>query len=115
LRWKQKQAQTIFHGRVIGNNSDLSIITSDNSRFEKVDDIINDILIGMHKTNGKYTIIPERRKAIKEALRVAREGDVILLIGKGHEMYEEIEGIKYPFDEREAVFNSLNELEQQVD
>jgi len=102
-------------GEVIGNNSDLSIITSDNSRFEKVDDIINDILIGMHKTNGKYTIIPERRKAIKEALRVAREGDVILLIGKGHEMYEEIEGIKYPFDEREAVFNSLNELEQQVD
>ncbi len=102
-------------GEVIGNNSDLSIITSDNSRFEKVEDIINDILIGMHKTNGKYTIIPERRKAIKEALRVAREGDVILLIGKGHEMYEEIEGVKYPFDEREAVFNSLYELEQQGD
>ncbi len=102
-------------GEVIGNNSDLSIITSDNSRFEKVEDIINDILIGMHKTNGEYTIIPQRRKAIKEALSVAREGDVILLIGKGHEMYEEIEGVKYPFDEREVVFNSLCELQQQDD
>ncbi len=102
-------------GEVIGNNSDLSIITSDNSRFEKVEDIINDILVGMHKTNGKYTIIPKRKLAIKEALRVAKEGDVILLIGKGHEMYEEIEGIQYPFDEREEVFNSLNELQQQDD
>ncbi len=102
-------------GEVIGANSDLSIITSDNSRFEKVEDIINDILIGMHKTNGKYIIIPERRKAIKEALRKATEGDIILLIGKGHEMYEEIEGVQYPFDEREVVFTSLRELEQQVD
>ncbi len=102
-------------GEVIGNNSDLSIITSDNSRFEKVDDIINDILVGMHKTNGKFTIIPERRKAIKEALRVAKEGDVILLIGKGHEMYEEIEGVQYPFDERQIVIDSLCELEQQGD
>lgn len=102
-------------GEVIGNNSDLSVITSDNSRFEKIDDIIADILIGMHKTNGKYTIIPDRRKAIKEALRVAGEGDVVLLIGKGHEMYEEIEGVKYPFDERQVVNDSLSELKQQGD
>lgn len=102
-------------GEVIGQNSDLSIITSDNSRFEKVEDIINDILIGMHKTDGKYVIIPERRKAIKEALRIAQKGDVILLIGKGHEMYEEIEGVQYPFDEREVVFESLKELQQQAD
>lgn len=102
-------------GEVIGQNSDLSIITSDNSRFEKVEDIISDILIGMHKTDGEYVIIPERRKAIKEALRIAQKGDVILLIGKGHEMYEEIEGVQYPFDEREVVFESLKELQQQVD
>lgn len=102
-------------GEVIGENSDLSVITSDNSRFECVEDIISDILIGMRKTNGKYTIIPDRRKAIKEALRVAREGDVILLIGKGHEMYEEIEGVKYPFDERQVVIESLSELAQQGD
>ncbi len=102
-------------GEVIGANSDLSIITSDNSRFEKVEDIISDILIGMHKTTGKYVIIPQRRDAIKEALRIASKGDVVLLIGKGHEMYEEIEGVQYPFDEREVVFNSLRELEQQGD
>ncbi len=100
-------------GEVIGANSDLSVITSDNSRFEKVEDIISDILIGMHKTDGKYVIIPKRREAIKEALREAREGDVVLLIGKGHEMYEEIEGVQYPFDEREVVYESLNELLQQ--
>lgn len=100
-------------GEVIGANSDLSVITSDNSRFEKVEDIINDILIGMHKTDGKYIIIHNRREAIKEALRVAREGDVILLIGKGHEMYEEIEGVKYPFDERQVVIDSLCELARQ--
>ncbi|MBQ3230597.1 MAG: UDP-N-acetylmuramoyl-L-alanyl-D-glutamate--2,6-diaminopimelate ligase [Clostridia bacterium] len=102
-------------GEVIGANSDLSIITSDNSRFEKVEDIIADILIGMHKTDGKYIIIPERRRAIKEALREAEEGDVVLLIGKGHEMYEEIEGVQYPFDEREVVKTSLCELKQQGD
>jgi UDP-N-acetylmuramoyl-L-alanyl-D-glutamate--2,6-diaminopimelate ligase len=95
-------------GEVIGNNSDLSIITSDNSRFEKVEDIINDILIGMHKTDGDYVIIPNRRDAIKEALRIGREGDVILLIGKGHENYEEIEGVKYPFDERLVVKEFLS-------
>lgn len=100
-------------GEVIGSNSDLSVITSDNSRFEKTEDIINDILVGMHKTDGKYIIIPERRKAIKEALREAREGDVVLLIGKGHEMYEEIEGVQHPFDERQVVYESLNELQQQ--
>jgi UDP-N-acetylmuramoyl-L-alanyl-D-glutamate--2,6-diaminopimelate ligase len=86
-------------GEVIGENSDFSFITSDNSRFESIENIIDDILVGMHKTNGHYTIIHKRREAIKEALRIAQEGDVILLIGKGHEMYEEIEGIKYPFDE----------------
>ena len=100
-------------GEVIGANSDLSIITSDNSRFEKVEDIIDDILIGMHKTNGNYVIYPKRREAIKEALREAREGDVILLIGKGLEMYEEIEGVQYPFDERAVVYESLKELQQQ--
>ncbi len=100
-------------GEVIGKNSDLSVITSDNSRFEKVEDIISDILIGMHKTDGEYIIIHNRREAIKEALRVAREGDVILLIGKGHEMYEEIEGVKHPFDERQVVIDSLCELAQQ--
>ena len=100
-------------GEVIGRNSDLSIITSDNSRYEKVEDIIEDILVGMKKTDGEYRIIPDRRNAIKEALSEAKEGDVILLIGKGHEDYEEIEGVKYPFDERQVVFECLGEEKPQ--
>lgn len=94
-------------GEVIGRNSDLSVITSDNSRYESVDDIIADILVGMHKTDGKYEIIPDRRKAIKYALEHAGVGDVVLLIGKGHEMYEEINGEKHPFDERQVVREAL--------
>ena len=94
-------------GEVIGRNSDLSVITSDNSRYENVEDIIADILIGMNKTDGKYEIIPDRRKAIKFALEQAGEGDVVLLIGKGHEMYEEINGKKHPFDERQVVREAL--------
>lgn len=94
-------------GEVIGRNSDLSVITSDNSRYESVDDIIADILVGMRKTDGKYEIIPDRRKAIKYALEQAGEGDVVLLIGKGHEMYEEINGEKHPFDERLVVREAL--------
>ena len=102
-------------GEVISANSSISIITSDNSRFEKVEDIIDDILIGMKKTDGKYLIIPNRKEAIKEALRIASKGDIILLIGKGHEMYEEIEGKLYPFDERKIVADALKELQQQGD
>lgn len=97
-------------GEVIGRNSDLSVITADNSRYERVLDIIDDIMVGMSKTDGRYFIIPDRRRAIKEALLAAKEGDVVLLIGKGHENYEEIEGVKYPFDEREVVFDAIKEL-----
>ncbi len=97
-------------GEVIGRNSDLSVITADNSRYERVLDIIDDILVGMTKTDGRYFIIPDRRRAIKEALLAAKEGDVVLLIGKGHEMYEEIEGVKYPFDERQVVYDALKEI-----
>ncbi len=96
-------------GEIIGRNAGLSIITSDNSRYEKVEDIIDDILIGMKKTDGKYIIIKDRREAIIYALDNALPGDVILLIGKGHEDYEEIEGVRYPFSEREIVLDYLRD------
>lgn len=94
-------------GEVIGAHSDLSIITSDNSRLEKTEDIIEDILVGMKKTDGKYEIVIDRREAIKKALRTASEGDVILLIGKGHETYEDKDGKKTPFDERQIVLDFI--------
>lgn len=90
-------------GEVSGKLADFSIITSDNPRFEEPQEIINDILIGMHKTDGKYITIIDRKAAIKYAIDNARDGDIILLLGKGHENYQEIEGVKYHFDDKEVV------------
>ncbi len=94
-------------GEVIGEQSDLSIITSDNSRLEPVEDIIKDILTGMEPSGGKYEIIIDRKKAIHKALRMAQKGDCILLIGKGHETYEDIGGKKTPFDEKQIVLDFI--------
>ena len=99
-------------GEVSGKLADLSIITADNSRYEDVNDIINDILIGMHKTNGKYITIPDRKEAIKYSIENAHEGDIILLLGKGHEDYQEINGVRRPFDERVIIKEILNELKK---
>ncbi len=90
-------------GETCGRLADLSIVTADNSRFEPVLDIIADIRVGLEKTNGKYVVIPDRRKAIAYCMEHAQEGDIVVLAGKGHEDYQEIEGIKYPFDEHVIV------------
>ncbi len=90
-------------GEISGKYSDLSVITSDNPRTEKVEDIIEDILVGMHRTNGKYEIIKDRRDAIHYALSVAKKGDIVLIVGKGNQLYEEIGHEKIHFDEREVV------------
>ena len=90
-------------GEISGKYSDLSVITSDNPRTEKVEDIIDDILVGMNKTNGKYVIIKDRREAIHHALSVASSGDIVLIVGKGNQLYEEIGHEKIPFDERIVV------------
>lgn len=94
-------------GEISGKMADLSIITSDNPRTEKPEDIIEDILVGLHKTDGKYITIIDRKEAIKYALDNSREGDVIMLIGKGHESYQEINGVKHDFDERKVVADVL--------
>lgn len=90
-------------GEVSGRLADLSVITADNSRYENVLDIIEDIKTGMKKTSGEYLEIPDRREAIRWCLQNAREGDIVVLAGKGHEDYQEIEGKKYPFDERVVI------------
>ena len=103
-------------GEVSGKYSDLSILTADNPRYENNDDIINDILVGMNKTDGKYIIINDRKDAIREAIVSAKEGDIILILGKGHETYQEIEGVRYPFDERvviREIVDSLSEEERE--
>ena len=90
-------------GEISGKYADISIITEDNSRFEELDDIIADILTGMTKTDGKYEIVKKRRDAIYRAIDISREGDIVLLAGKGQETYLEIKGEKTHFDEREVV------------
>ncbi len=96
-------------GEVSGNNADLTIITSDNPRFEEPLDIIEDIKTGISKTNGEYVSITERKEAIRYAIMNACEGDVIVLAGKGHEDYQEISGVKHHMDERDLIREVLEE------
>ena len=97
-------------GEVSGKLADLTIITSDNPRFEEPQAIIDDIKIGMAKTDGKYVEIIDRKEAIKYAIEHGQPGDVIVLAGKGHEDYQEIKGKKYPMDERVLIQEVLEEL-----
>lgn len=97
-------------GEVSGRLADLTIITSDNPRFEEPQDIIDDIKIGIGKTDGKYVEICDRKEAIKYAIEHGQRGDVIVLAGKGHEDYQEIKGVKYPMDERILIQEVLEEL-----
>jgi UDP-N-acetylmuramoyl-L-alanyl-D-glutamate--2,6-diaminopimelate ligase len=94
-------------GEVAGNYSDYCIITSDNPRSEDPMAIINDILPGIKKTDCPYEVIENRREAIEFALKNARENDVIILAGKGHETYQLIKGRAIQFDEREIVAEIL--------
>ena len=94
-------------GEVSGRLADLTIITSDNPRFEKPEDIIADIREGMKKTDGKYVEIPDRKEAIAYAIHHGEPGDIIVLAGKGHENYQEIQGKKYPMDERDLIRDIL--------
>lgn len=84
--------------------SDRVIITSDNPRFEDPQDIINDMLAGLNKTQMKKVIsIVDRREAIRTACMMAGKGDVVLVAGKGHEDYQEIKGVKHHFDDKEVL------------
>lgn len=90
-------------GEVSGRLADLTIITSDNPRFEEPQDIIDDIKVGIAKTTGEYVEIADRKSAIRYAIENGRAGDVIVIAGKGHEDYQEIKGVKYPMDDRNLV------------
>lgn len=96
-------------GEVSGKLADLTIITSDNPRDEDPQAIIDDIKIGMAKTEGAYVEIPDRKEAIAYAIHHGEPGDIIVLAGKGHEDYQEIHGKKYPMDERVLIREILEE------
>ncbi|MBQ9511705.1 MAG: UDP-N-acetylmuramoyl-L-alanyl-D-glutamate--2,6-diaminopimelate ligase [Lachnospiraceae bacterium] len=99
-------------GEISGKLSDLTIITSDNPRDEEPMDIIKDIETGVKKTHGSYVTVPDRIEAIRYAMKIAEDGDVIVLAGKGHEDYQEIKGVRHPMDERVIVRDLAKELQE---
>ena len=96
-------------GEISGNLADMTIITSDNPRFEEPQAIIDDIKTGMAKTAGKFVEISDRKEAIRYAIEHGEPGDIVILAGKGHEDYQEIKGKKYPMDERVLIREILAE------
>ncbi|MBQ2785390.1 MAG: UDP-N-acetylmuramoyl-L-alanyl-D-glutamate--2,6-diaminopimelate ligase [Oscillospiraceae bacterium] len=97
-------------GKIGTNLADFAVITSDNPRTEDPMSIIDDILKGVVVPKEKYTVIENRRKAIRYAMDKAEINDIIILAGKGHETYQEICGVKHHLDEREEVAAYLEEV-----
>lgn len=97
-------------GEVTGEMADLCVLTCDNPRDEEIADINNDIKIGLSRSNGRYIEIEDRKEAIRYCIENADPGDMIVLLGKGHENYQEVKGIKYRFDEREVIAEIKEEL-----
>ena len=97
-------------GEVSGRLADLTVITSDNPRYEEPQDIIEDIKTGIGRTTGEYVEICDRREAIAYVISHAKEGDLIVLAGKGHEDYQEIKGKKYSMDERVIIREILEKM-----
>ena len=95
-------------GEISGRIADFTIVTSDNPRTEDPQKIVDQIEEGIKKTKGKYTVVVDRIEAIRQAIKMADKKDIIVLAGKGHEPYQEINGIKYPFDERVIVNSIIN-------
>lgn len=96
-------------GEVSSRLADFTVVTSDNPRWEEPEDIINDIVTGVKRGPGEYIQIVDRKEAIRYCIDHAREGDVIVIAGKGHENYQEIRGVKHHMDDRELIAEVLAE------
>ena len=95
-------------GNIAATLSDRIILTSDNPRTESPYDILDEIINGVAvKDLIKVQVLENRRLAIQTAVQIAKRGDVVLLAGKGHEAYQEIKGVKYPFDDRIELRKAL--------
>jgi len=113
-------------GREAAAGSEFVVVTSDNPRSEEPLDIIRQVEAGVRDYGfaavnpcinndlfvpGHYTVIPDRREAIAHAVKLLKKSDVLLVAGKGHETYQEINGVRYPFDDREVIREELSKLE----
>jgi len=100
-RDKEKRSEM---GKIATRKSTLSILTSDNPRTEDPSEIIREIEKGVEPQNySKYTTIPDRKEAIKMAIKFAEPKDIVLVAGKGHETYQEVNGVKQDFDDRKII------------
>jgi len=90
-------------GTLAVSHADWSIVTSDNPRYEDPERILSEIQDGIPADSSNYEIIVDRREAISRALAMAQPGDLVLVAGRGHETYQEVEGRKILFDDREVV------------
>ena len=105
------QGKRPIMGEIGGRLADFCVLTSDNPRSEDPMAILEAIEDGIRPTGKPYVVIENRTEAIRYALNMAEEGDVIVLAGKGHETYQEIKGVKHPFDEKKVVAELIRETE----
>lgn len=97
------RARRFEMGEISGQLADLTVITSDNPRYEDPQAIIEDIKTGIRRTKGVFVEIPDRREAVAYAISHAKPGDIVVIAGKGHEDYQEIRGEKFPMDDRKMA------------
>ncbi len=108
-RYKGRRAQM---GKTSTELADFTVITSDNPRFEDPKQIAEDIVCGISDDCSNYTVIPERRDAVYLAVSMGSPGDAVALIGKGHEKYQDIHGVKYPCDDVELAREALRSIKR---
>jgi len=100
-------------GEAACSYSDKVIFTSDNPRSEEPSEIIREIEAGLNTAaKRKYISIVDRKEAIKAAVSLANPEDIVLIAGKGHEKYQEIKGVKYPFDDKQVLREVFEMLEK---
>ncbi|MBQ9315023.1 MAG: UDP-N-acetylmuramoyl-L-alanyl-D-glutamate--2,6-diaminopimelate ligase [Clostridia bacterium] len=109
------KAKRPMMGEIAGKLAAYTVITTDNPRTENPESIIKEIEAGIKNTKGKYKIVVNRAKAIEHALRRAKKNDLVLIAGKGHETYQEINGIKHHFDDKEVINDILKKLPEVKD
>ena len=100
-------------GQVAAEMSDRALFTSDNPRSEEPQQILDDMQTGLSSSSRrKVLVIPARKEAIKTAVTLASEGDVVLVAGKGHEKYQEIKGVRYDFDDKTILKDCFELLDK---
>ncbi len=109
---EEDKAKRPLMAQAVAGAADVAILTSDNPRGEDPLTILRDVELGLVQAPppGGYVIIEDRAQAIKEAVSRARTGDVVVVAGKGHETYQEVDGRVLPFDDREVAAQVLREL-----